>query len=555
MITVLQRPLGFILGDCIEANINEAYAGYATVNKSGHGLVDGDYVYITSNVESYNGFWYVNIEDGNKFKIRQYATADDQAYVVDADIEYCDVDSTHGVSCVHLPITYKLRSDLFPTNEAVTPDDIKSFGNDNGYVNIETTTSLLPIVKPFSFVKIYPDPGFPFFGNADDYEIYQVIEQIGFTSITIAKAYNADDYINYIPKSSLIIPHYNNYNIVVRVYGGLNPSHGWATKKPFELLGTFNLVPDSNNEVFFSISELLKSQIRVNNNLLIDTFPNNIDAFTQFYISYAESYDDSLGTQYALGTFTSSFTDDSFEGMAVNTKLPFKNIHSGSLSNYLSPIKFLTLFTSPLKLNDKYFDLSFINDDTATLYLRKDGVNTAIVNYDEGIYRVQITQPGTYQIHDGSDVISETIVIQSDEECENQSICLSWLNYLGGMDYWNFTSEKEYQVSIEEASKTKTNIFPQWPKSYGEFADTIEKQTFRKSRTQVQVKSQYVTEAQIEAIKYIKTSPLVQIVNSRQDRRTVIVDEDSFTVRQDRQKLFDISFTITYTDEIPSQMV
>jgi hypothetical protein len=53
----------------------------------------------------------------------------------------------------------------------------------------------------------------------------------------------------------------------------------------------------------------------------------------------------------------------------------------------------------------------------------------------------------------------------------------------------------------------------------------------------------------------IKSSPLVQIVNSRRDRRTVIVDEQSFTVTQDRSKIHSLSFTITYTDEIPSQTV
>jgi len=67
------------------------------------------------------------------------------------------------------------------------------------------------------------------------------------------------------------------------------------------------------------------------------------------------------------------------------------------------------------------------------------------------------------------------------------------------------------------------------------------------------VRSQHLTQNQLEAIQYIKTSPLVQIVNSRTDRRTVIPDTDSFTVRKDNQDLFEITFNLTYTDEIPSQ--
>jgi hypothetical protein len=59
-------------------------------------------------------------------------------------------------------------------------------------------------------------------------------------------------------------------------------------------------------------------------------------------------------------------------------------------------------------------------------------------------------------------------------------------------------------------------------------------------------------------IKAIKSSPLVQIVNSIYDRRTVIVDTDSFVWKQEGQAQKDpykISFTITYTDDVPSQKV
>ena len=149
--------------------------------------------------------------------------------------------------------------------------------------------------------------------------------------------------------------------------------------------------------------------------------------------------------------------------------------------------------------------------------------------------------------------ISETKTFLIDCECSNHGIVLSWLNYLGGFEYWYFTAEKDYTVTIEESGTTNKNIFPQWPSSYGQFADTIQKETYRKSRNGLVVRSQHITQNQLEAIQYIKTSPLVQIVNSRTDRRTVIPDTDSFTVRKDNQDLFEITFNLTYTDEIPSQ--
>ncbi len=151
--------------------------------------------------------------------------------------------------------------------------------------------------------------------------------------------------------------------------------------------------------------------------------------------------------------------------------------------------------------------------------------------------------------------ISETKEISINCDCSNQSIFLSWLNYLGGFDHWCFTAESEHAIDITNSRETKQNIFPSWPKSYGEHADTIRKQTFRDSNTRIFVNSQYLTQDQADAIAYIKTSPLVQIVNSRQDRRTVIVDADSFVKYKDGDKTYSISFNISYTNDIPSQRV
>jgi len=134
-------------------------------------------------------------------------------------------------------------------------------------------------------------------------------------------------------------------------------------------------------------------------------------------------------------------------------------------------------------------------------------------------------------------------------------IYITWLNYLGGFEYFFFTSKKEYQVEIGDTGTSKNNVLPQWPQSYGKTADAIRKQTFRDSVKKIVVRSQHLTINQLEALTSIKTSPLVQIVESRTDRRTVIVDNDSFKKYDEIDKLFTIQFTITYTDNIPSQRV
>ena len=132
---------------------------------------------------------------------------------------------------------------------------------------------------------------------------------------------------------------------------------------------------------------------------------------------------------------------------------------------------------------------------------------------------------------------------------------ITWLNYLGGFEYFPFTAKKEFQVDVQAAGQTRVNILPSWPNSYGKNADTIDKQTFRISKNAVIVRSQHLSLNQLEALSYIRTSPLVQLVTSRVDRRTLIVDTDSFKKYDESDKLFTIQFRVLFTDEIGSQRV
>lgn len=135
-------------------------------------------------------------------------------------------------------------------------------------------------------------------------------------------------------------------------------------------------------------------------------------------------------------------------------------------------------------------------------------------------------------------------------------VYISWLNNLGGFEYWPFTGYKEHNLEVVETGETERNIFPIWPKSYNSNADTIRKQTYRRTRKTKVIRSQLLTRDQATFLgEEIKSSPLVQIVTTRRDRRTVIIDDGSFTVTRDRDKVHSLSFTITYTDQLPSQNV
>lgn len=695
-LTILERPEGHIL-DSTEntATVSESYgAGDAQfVSPTVHGLVDGDYIYSVPDIEDYAGFFYVDATTTGIFKLRPYPTGDYVQFINNGSITWFKSNLTHGWSAVHLPITYRISNNLYPVNTFDTSRTITSVTDSNGWSVIHLSGSM-GTLHTYDFINITVPNDTQLSG------VYQIVEWISSTVMIINLAYDSGN--NFTSASA--IKYYGNYNVLVRVYAGINASHKWTLQKPYEMAATLKLIPDSNNEVFFSINEILKSYIETRNNLQLGTLPNNIDFWTQFYIEIAEAYDDSDG--YVFGTTTSSFTSDqaNFEGVGVNAKLAFKNIYSGYLSQYIminNTGKFLTLFIIPVifacsnDAPDCYSDVSFLNpyDDTA-LTLRKEfysggslittvdtdlgtpdsGVIRAeleadcnydrvditllaqqniqglseFVNFDtggpawslgatpsasagsglttdnlegnivelEGIYTYTVnytfTRSGSFNSGDirlldasgntlgtsgqfpfntgsgsveitsdesapitkialrytavggtsnvtvnalsvDSSVISETKEFKIDCGCSNQEIRLTWLNNLGGFDYWNFTAKKDHIVEITEALQTKKNILPTWPKSYGANADTIKKQTLRVSNKAYTVRSQLVTDDQIDALAYIKSSVLVQIVNSRTDRRTVIVDTDSFFIRKDGDDTHEIAFNISFTDDIPAQ--
>lgn len=132
---------------------------------------------------------------------------------------------------------------------------------------------------------------------------------------------------------------------------------------------------------------------------------------------------------------------------------------------------------------------------------------------------------------------------------------ITFLNHLGGVEYFFFTAKKEYGVDVEETGETRENILPNWPNSFGLNADTIDKQTYRKTRDYVIIRSQYLSLNQLNALKEVRTSPLVQIVTSRLDRRTVLVDTDSFKVRDEADKVYSVQFKVRFTNLNPSQRV
>lgn len=401
-ITLINRPEGHKLDtEPHEATIYDDGAGNVLVYTGvAHGLGDGDYVLIDSNLDGYNGIFYVDSIAYDYFKIKESATGDYIPFIQEAEIYFYISVLSHGWQCVHLPIVYELESDLFPTNDN-NPRTILSQSDDNGWTDLNLSGALTDSTE-LSKIELVGDG--PLAG------VYQIYTENSSSDVTIDLAYDAgNSFTGYI-----VVKYYDNYAINVNVYAGLPAGHRWEDTKPYELAGTLKFIPGDDNRIKFSISEILRAYIETRNNLTLNTLPNNTDFLVAFYIEYFESYDESDGSE--ITTFEGDVTTDDFEGYAVNAKLPFKSESGSFLSDYVNSgnilARWLTLMETPIAIVGYFFDLSFINQyNGATINITKNGAPfLTIENPGLGIIRVP------YQPQEGDIESCFQAVISSDEE-------------------------------------------------------------------------------------------------------------------------------------------
>jgi len=134
-------------------------------------------------------------------------------------------------------------------------------------------------------------------------------------------------------------------------------------------------------------------------------------------------------------------------------------------------------------------------------------------------------------------------------------VYIAYLNNHGSPEYWPFISYVDHMISVEETGETKKNILPSWPKSYDANASTIRKQTFRRTRKQKVIRTQFLSREQaLEVMEGIKSSIDVQLQPAnRRPGRTVIVDSDSIVIVKGSDRIHNATMTITYTDDYPTQ--
>jgi hypothetical protein len=395
-VTVVKTPTGHkIIDQAIAGTIIDSL-GDALVNFPYHALVTGDTIYLTSDIDEYNGFWYVTAIDTDNFKISEYSTAPFVEFYQEAEVDYY-LTQDHEWNSIFLPIIYKATNDRWPVNTVDTARTISSASDDNGYTSMVLSGVLKATFERLEYVKIVDATDESLNG------VFQIVERITTSEIVIDLPYDVDNDFT----GATIQYYYNNYQVKVKVYAGLPGTHVWEPKKPAEEVAELSFTPDADGLVMFSIADYIKGKVAIKNNPLIFSYPLNLDAFTGFYISTSESFDVSDG--YSLATEEDDYTADAFNGYAVAGKLAFKNTYSGDYADYIytsgSPALWLTYNERLLAVEDKYFDISFIKNMVGTFTLTIDKyvsdylTDTEVISYDDqgiGVYRIPIEAYAVY---------------------------------------------------------------------------------------------------------------------------------------------------------------
>ena len=577
-LTLRLRPVGKILSTTgIAATVSNSGGDALFTTSAVHGLASNNLIYIYSDRQAYNGTVIITVTSTTAFKIvHQYdATGQFQDFINTATVTWYKVVKQTIWNCVHLPVVFQLTSNLWPTNSVDTARTVSSFSNSNGYTQMTLSGDIKASGSADALEQVEIS-GTPLLDG-----VYRILTWNSDINIVIDLTYDSSS----IFTGGTVQYYYGNYHARIRVYAGLPVGHYFRDYKPYELLTEFSQQPDPDGLITINISEFVKKRISIiENNTLLDTLPNNLDAFAYVYIDYAESYDDAnqygtndLNVTEYVGPYSTSITAPV---IVMNSKLPFKSRSEFAMNDYVwggvdgPKQKFLTGFTRPVLFPGNYFDLSFIVDDDTMqgyYFLRRNYLNDVLIattietltDRDIGVYRHSIEQSAgledkiemtLFNSTYGRELqLSVTITIDVDEACSSQDFYVTWLNHLGGYDYWNFKAETQYKTNIIESKTQEKNIFTNFPKSIGEFADSVTKQTQRRSKDAVVLNSQYLDEDQMDGLSLIVESPFVQQMNSIYDRRTIILGNSSLNKKVDNQKLLMLTVEATYTDENPSQ--
>jgi hypothetical protein len=194
----------------------------------------------------------------------------------------------------HLPIQYKISNTKYPENLDDDSDSFCTVTDVNGFAEINLCGTYETYVK-YEYIKIEGS-------SVDSYNgVWQILEVVNGTTYIISAAYDG-------VATGTFQRYYNNYHNLVKVYAGIPAYHQYTSEDPMSLIATLKIEPNTENLSIADISGLIQAKLNCDNDREQISEPNDLNAWTGFYIEYAESYDVSDGSE--VSQFTSSYTTD-----------------------------------------------------------------------------------------------------------------------------------------------------------------------------------------------------------------------------------------------------
>jgi hypothetical protein len=147
--------------------------------------------------------------------------------------------------------------------------------------------------------------------------------------------------------------------------------------------------------------------------------------------------------------------------------------------------------------------------------------------------------------------LSELKTIDINQSCTYQEILLAWINYNGEVETWNFTARKAYGIEFGQVQQYRKDITADWPNNFVD-GDSEDDYTSIEAFDTLSVVSQFLTLQQAQAINWIKICKDVYRLDGAKPKK-VLVDKNSFLIREDNDKLFQVTFIIRSTERLPVQ--
>lgn len=152
-------------------------------------------------------------------------------------------------------------------------------------------------------------------------------------------------------------------------------------------------------------------------------------------------------------------------------------------------------------------------------------------DFDPADFYADPQNPGFPQ-SDNTTYYSERKLIYIETKCFNESLYLRWVNPLGGLDSWLFTSEKESSLTITD---------PVYMRSLNSrYDNTIQ----RPGLNRMMVRSGNLSKQRAEALKGLYTSPAAFIQDQQGNRTPVTVITDSFSIHNETESRYACEFEI-----------